>query len=86
MSVARPGTTTAAGWHLYLATALIFGSGGIVLIWTNARVGASIAVILAIPMAFLGGYCYRHHVVSSGRLPRYHWLWLKEDLPPEPPS
>ena len=30
--------------------------------------------------AFIGGYCYRQRVLSSGKGPRFRFLWLKECL------
>jgi hypothetical protein len=51
-------------------------------IWLGLRVFALMCLAFSAVAAFVGGYCFRQQVISTGRLPRLRWRWLKEDLPP----
>jgi hypothetical protein len=65
---------------------VLWGTVGIVI---GAKFFAWMMLVFAPFGAFIGGYCFRQQVVSTGRLPRFRWLWLKEDMelrPSEPPE
>jgi hypothetical protein len=67
-------------------TACFLSAAALLSMLLELRVLAVIFIAGAPLGAFVGGYCYRQQVISSGRLPRARWLWLKEDLPPDPPT
>lgn len=80
------GWHSAAGWRLLTATAGFFTFLCAVGISQTWRPYAGLTLLIAVASAFIGGYCYRQHVLSSEQPPRFRSLVLKEDLPPEPPA
>lgn len=76
----------ASGWRLMTATSVFLAAWSAVAIWLELRVFALICLVGAPVGAFIGGYCFRQQVIATGRLPRFRWLWLKEDLPRVPPD
>jgi len=65
------------------ATACFLAVAAVVSMLLELQVLAVIFIASAPLGSFIGGYCYRQQVISSGNLPRFRWLWLKEDLPPD---
>ena len=73
----------AAGWRTVTGFAVFSGVLAALSIWLELRVFALICLGNMGLAAFIGGYCFRQQVISTGRLPRFRWLWLKEDIPSE---
>lgn len=80
------GRHSAAGWRVLTFTAGFAALWSLVGIWQTWRPYAALTLLIAVASAFIGGYCYRQQVLASGQPPRFRWLVLKEDLPPEPPA
>ena len=81
----RAGWHDGAGWRGLTWLAVYSALLGVVAIWLELRVFATMCLAISGMGAFTGGYCFRQQVISTGRLPRFRWLWLKEDLT-EPPD
>lgn len=76
----------AAGWRMLTASAVFTGLWTAVSLWFGLRVFGLICLAGTGLGAFIAGYCYRQQVLSSGQPPRFRWLVMKEDLPPERPD
>jgi hypothetical protein len=59
---------------------VFFGLLCLVGIWQAWRPYAALTLAIGLGSAFIGGYCFRQQVVSSGKPARFRFLRLKEDL------
>ena len=73
------GTHSARRWRSLLVMASYVAVVAILALIIGLKFLPSMLVPFVVPLAFLSGYCYRQAVLDSGRLPRFQWLWLKDD-------
>ena len=68
------------------STAVFTAAWSGISIYIGARFFALMCLVMALTMAFLGGYLYRQRVLESGRLARLKMFRLQEDRDAWPTS